>query len=225
MPQQTKTTVGYAEALMQNMRARGFAQAAHWNPTHVKIIAFMLALMAIEAAFSKTALVTGIAPGIKWGMILAAALAYPWLLKVSWKAITSRPPFKAVLLSLGALMAVAIYFAIAAFRIANHWEFAFSRAPWTMVWHEIADTDCGCQRHADFQTASVTIFPYNRKIMKIPVPDKQFEALDDNSQGMCVAVRQRQSPSGAIQIANTGDHRLTEPKWADIRPCGDVTIG
>lgn len=197
-------------------------QILDWKISDFVIIIVMVALLAIESMLSKTALLTPMPRWIVWGMTVSALLVSAWLLKISWNVITDRSVIKAFFISLAVMSAVAIYFALAAPRIANHWVFAFSDAEWGTAWYKITDADCGCGRRSKFKAASVKISTYGGTPEDIAIPNDQFDDLVGETRSMCIAVKQRQSSSGAMQIAGVGNHRLGKVPPVSIRPCADV---
>lgn len=186
-------------------------------------IGVFLLLIILEACFSKTDLIT---PFSRLGGVLRLGIAAfgfgvgLWIgMRLNANFPGHRGRVRSIVFVIGLAILGAGLFAHIASRISNHWEFIMSDAPYESVSYPIVGVDDGQGPRSEFQTASVAIAPYTRSETNIPIPNKQYDEIADKYHGLCVTVEQRQSASGAIQVADTGDYRLSVPLRKNIEPC------
>ena len=66
------------------------------------------------------------------------------------------------------------------------------------------------------------IDPFDVGGTKIAVPSTQYYAMRANAEDYCIAVMQRRSPSGAIEILNDGVFNFNSPAPAVLTPCPEA---
>lgn len=183
-------------------------------------IGIFLLLIFLEACLSKTGLITPLNSIFQWTVVAIGAGASLWAgMRMKDNLTYEGGPLKATLTILALMIAGGFLFYHLAWRVANHWEFAFSGAPFEWASYPIVAAEDGRGRRSSFQTASVSIAPYTRGETKIPIPNEQYDHLSNHFEGYCVTVKQRRSASGAIQVAGAGDRRLSVPSHKNIRSC------
>lgn len=106
-----------------------------------------------------------------------------------------------------------------AWRIENYRQFAFSSAPYETAYYPIKGVDFGRKGRRN----ELTIDPYKVGDVDIGISKQQYEMLwpayVKSRSNLCVAVLQRRSSSGAIQILNDGVFTVIEPASREIRDC------
>lgn len=205
-------------------RAKGNRlQMLEWNVGHVYLIVGILAALLIEGLVSDTALITPLPRWIAYSMMTLGVLFTVYLLKISWNVLSDMPRIRAILVSLGALCLIVSLSYYASWRIANHWEFAASNMGWQTAYYPIVGKDDGRGRKSFFERATVSINPYGTVESEVPITNAQhMDLVVEGYEQKCVAVLQRQSASGAVQIKEAGRRGITKAKFRDIRACVDV---
>lgn len=192
------------------------------SPVRLAVLVFLglAALLALEAIFSNTSLITpinssflNIMRGI--GLVLGFALGL---------AVVAAPHVR---MGIGKMIITVLFMPILvgfaaneeAWRIANWVDFGFSSAPFTAAQYPIKFARFGRKGSHD----SFEIDPFDLKEgTSIGVPAAQFEAIWPDYDDYCITVMQRRSASGAIEILNDGEFTLSEPAPATLTPCPEA---
>lgn len=175
------------------------------------------ALLCIEAMLSGTSLITPNSPlfgRIMWGV--GFTLGIPLAALVVLKPHKPMGAFRTLIILLFLPVMAGFAANMAAWRIADWTEFAFSDAQFTPASYPIKYASHGRKGRRD----SFEIDPFNLKsTTDIAVPSAQFDAIWPNHSDYCITVMQRRSASGAIEILNDGVFTLREPAPAVLTPC------
>lgn len=178
----------------------------------------------VEGVVSKTAVITPIPRIFQMIVVLSGFGLSIWVTAKLAKQLMEREgPVKGGCVILFMPILGAFLFYGIAWRIENHGNFLFSNELFEPASYPIVEVDCGCGKGSSFATPSVGIDPYGTGATKIPISNAQYDKIADDYRGLYVTVQQRRSSLGAIQVADTGDRRLTDQPAKNIRACDIAT--
>lgn len=180
---------------------------------------FFPILMLVEAATSSTALITPLSSAYLWAMTAIGFATGIWICRFG---IAKDPRSerenraKTTLRLLGVSAFAAVAFNGFGWRIADWLEFGLSNEPFQTVVHPIKDVSVGFRGNRDH----LEIDPFSvGDSTPIPIPPEQLQFGRASLIGRCVAVEQRKSASGAIEIQTDGKITFFKPKPAIIQDC------
>lgn len=105
-------------------------------------------------------------------------------------------------------------------RFANHASFFGATADFETHYYPILSVYSGKTRGRELRhNPTITINPFGNSGVKLSISRAQYLALADGYDGLCVAVRQRRSPSGAVQIFSAGSYAAPPTPHRNVRPC------
>jgi hypothetical protein len=188
------------------------------------ILAVPFLLITVEGMVTQTSIITPLNPVILWTVRAMALPLTLWSLFYIWRtrpeAFNPMPLYKKVLLTLFAPLFCVAALEYTAWRVYDWVAFGLSDAPFETRHYPIVNTsfaDNG-RRH------TVSINPFDQDFATdIPLPRWQREQIRIDQKGICVAVLQRTSPSGVIEIVTKGSFTAFAPPPLDIRNCADFT--
>lgn len=178
----------------------------------------LIAILILESIFSSTSLITPIDGLFLNAMRVLGAVAgvVLWLWARTKPNFAENTAFRKILVMLGMPLFGLVMFDGFAWRIADNYLFAFSSAPWEQASYPIKSTHHGRKGARD----TVSIDPFDtHESADIPIPSDQYRELAFGAEGLCIAVMQRRSPSGAVEIRTDGRYNLSTPERAQIAPC------
>lgn len=178
----------------------------------------LIIILILESIFSSTSLITPINGLYLNAMRVLGAVAgvVLWLWARTQPNFAENTTFRKIMVMLGMPLFGLVMFDGFAWRIADNYFFAFSSAPWEQASYPIKGSHHGRKGARD----TVSIDPFQtHESADIPVPSEQYRELGFSTEGLCVAVMQRRSPSGAVEIRTDGRYNLSTPERAQIGPC------
>ncbi|MFM5923898.1 MAG: hypothetical protein ACKOPG_06910 [Novosphingobium sp.] len=188
-----------------------------WRRAILLVLTALVGIVWLESLLSGTALLTPINSTMLWvmrGLGAAAGLATGIVL---WSRIVQQSSrIRATLAVLVSPLLFAVLFDGIAWRVADWAAFGFSRQAFTTAHYPIKYVSHGRKGRRD----TIEIDPFGTgENADIPISDAQYDELWSNHDGLCAAVSQRRSPSGAIEILTDGEYTLHEPAPVEITPC------
>jgi hypothetical protein len=177
----------------------------------------LLLVIAFDGAFSWTEIITPIDTSWLYFMRALGALAAVGLLWSIWEERFAHKSRSAKLSTVFFILAFGVMiFDYLAWRVWDYWEFGPSELAFETAYYPIIDMRPGSRGTRD----TFLIDPYQTgSEAKLPVPSNQYQKININYKGLCVAVQQRKSPAGAVQIINYGRFTFDAPQSLDVRNC------
>ena len=170
-----------------------------------------------EALFSSTALITPINHQMLWAMRGLGAIAgvLLWAAMVTHERYERNNILREILIALVAPVMVGFIFDSIAWRVADWYHFAGSKAAWEEVQYPIKSLHHGRKGARN----TIEIDPFNTgESADIPVSSDQYYDLRSAPSTACVTVLQRRNAAGAIEIVTDGRYVLSTPKPVVISP-------
>jgi hypothetical protein len=177
------------------------------------------ALIAIEAAFAGTALITPVDQtlltvmrglGAVTGLLLGIAIVV---------TTGGMGIFRGALTVLFLPLMIGYLFNGVGWRMADWWEFGLSARPFESARYPVLRADSGRKGARD----TLEIDPFKTgEPTSIPIPGDQYEAVWSKASDYCITVQQRRSASGAIEIRTDGSFTLLTPPAAKLDRCENL---
>jgi hypothetical protein len=186
---------------------------------------FFLALC-VDGFFSETAIITPLNPTAMWVVRLSGMIISIVLIPAFLKSKTGeRSKIGIVVTCLGLPLMCAAVAEYGAWRVYNHASFAFSDAPYQTAYYPVQSLNGrgGGGRRTRWlgRSNQVLIDPYDAGSFQtsINIPRWQFDQFVGERRALCIAVQERISSAGAIQIISKGETLFYAPEPQDIRVC------
>ena len=193
------------------------------RPSALKLASYvflaLLGLICLEALLSDTSLITPINPAFL-NIMRAGGFAFglPLAIKTAFNPERELGVFRKVLVLIFVPLGTGWGGGEAAWRIYDWKEFAFSNVAFSQASYPIAHVSRGRKGARD----AFEIDPFNVGGTKIAVPSDQFQGVSLNAENYCMAVMERRSASGAVEILNDGVFNLRNPAPAVLTPCPEA---
>lgn len=180
----------------------------------------LLGLISLEALLSDTTLISPINPAFLNIMRVAGfAFGLPLSLKIVFNPNRPIGILRKILVLLFLPLGTGYAGNEAAWRIYDWKEFAFSNIAFSPASYPIMGFSRGRKGARD----AFEIDPFDlRDGTKIAVPSAQYDAMWLSAENYCIAVMQRRSPSGAVEILNDGVFNFNSPAPAVLTPCPEA---
>ena len=181
------------------------------------LVAAPIGLAAGEALFSGTSLLTPINHQMLWGMRGLGAIAgvLLWIAMVSSERYERKGLLRDIMIALFMPLMIGFIFDSIAWRIADWYHFAGSKAAWEEVQYPIKSLHHGRKGARN----TIEIDPFNTgESADIPVSSDQYYDLRSAPSSACVTVLQRRNAAGAIEIVTDGRYVMNTPKPVVISP-------
>lgn len=173
----------------------------------------------LDAVLSDVALITPIDPfyldllrllGGLYGLAAAARLGT--------RSAAPDRPFNRLMMWLVLPLAGGMAGNAMAWRWAERWAFAGVAAPWYDATYPVS----GLRHSGKSNTSSLLINPYGLgDPVDVAIPNGQYRALSaTGSDGLCVTLRARRSPGGAIAVMSGAQLHFSAVSEAAVSPCG-----
>jgi hypothetical protein len=212
-----------AERQQERISARTAMRRGIW--IRMPFLLFFLALC-VDGFFSETAIITPLNPTAMWvvrlsGMIIGIMLIPAFLKSESAEA----GKVGTILTCLGLPLMGAAVADYGAWRVYNHASFAFSNAPYETAYYPVQSltgSGWGGRRTRWIgRSYEVLIDPYDAGSFQTSIhgPWLQYDQFVGERRALCIAVQERTSSTGVIQIISKGRSFLNGTEPQDIRVC------
>ena len=188
-------------------------------PVRVIVLLFIAVMFLawLEALVSGTSLITPINQTLLWGMRGAGLVIGFVVSLVAVLIMTDTALWRRGLTLLFCPFLIAFGFGEMAYRISDWAEFGFSNQQFESAQYPIKSISDGRKGARD----TIQIDPFDTgDTTNIPVMANQYHVLVKSSADSCVTVMQRQSKSGAIEIATNGKYMWSTPEQVPVARCG-----
>jgi hypothetical protein len=212
-----------AERQQERISARAAMRRGLW--IRMPFFLFFLALC-VDGFFSETAIITPLNPTAMWVVRLSGVIIGIVLIPASLKYNSDEPSkIGTVMCCLGLPLMCAAVAELGAWRVYNHASFAFSNAPYGTAYYPVQSlTGSGWDSRGTRwigRSYQVLIDPYDAGSFQtsIRIPRWQYDQFVGERRALCIAVQERISSAGPIQIISKGDTFFYAPEPQDIRVC------